>query len=379
MHPNEILFYKPYLSQEAMQIVPDALKPTNSLFKGKYYNLNRQFIKEMYRPQEAVFTSSCTDALHMASLLLKLGPDDEVIIPSYTFPSVANVFVNRGIRIRLADSLAHHPNLDAEHARTLINDKTRAIIFMCYGGQAEGIEAAAKLVKDTGIFLIEDAAHSFASNHHGALLGNIGDAGAFSFHESKPVSCGQGGMLLINNPALLADWKSVASHGTNKWQLDEGMASEYNWTSLGAEFNLSELNHALLYSQLHEAALLQTQRQKLWYQYYEQLEELCKVHLEFPLLTFPGSNFYIFYILTRNKEERKQLIAFLKSEKIQTAFHYTGLHRSDYYLKHFQSIHLPQADNFSDRLLRLPLYPELAPEAIDRVSDSIKRFYNKVL
>ncbi|WP_256009603.1 aminotransferase class V-fold PLP-dependent enzyme [Desertivirga xinjiangensis] len=377
MHSNEILFHKPYLPQEALQMMQDALKPNNSLFKGKYHTLNQQLIKRTYKSQEVVFTSSCTDALNLASLLLKLQAGDEVIVPSYTFPSVANVFANRGIGIKLADSLAHHPNLDARHARTLINDKTRAIIFMSYGGQAEGIEEAARLAKEAGIFLIEDAAHSFDSMHERKHLGSIGDVAAFSFHESKSVSCGQGGMLLINNPALLDELKSVVSHGTNKWQLDKGLTTEYNWTSLGAEFNLSELNHALLQSQFKEADIIQAERKKIWFRYYGQLEELCRTSLKFPIQAFPDSNFYIFYILTTNKQERQQLIAFLKNRNISAAFHYTGLHKSDYYRKHFGSVYLPQADKFSDRLLRLPLYPGLGENETDQICLSIRTFYNQ--
>ena len=375
MQQEDILFHKAYVSSQCQEFLQDALTVGNSLFKGKYSSLCEQHILKMYPSTAVAFTSSCTEALSLASLLLNLTAGDEVIVPSYTFPSVANAFLNRGIQVKLADSLPHHPNLSVTHAHTLLTPKTKAIVFMCYGGQADGIEEVVAFARGAGIYLIEDAAHSFDSSYRGKLVGTFGDVSTFSFHESKSVSCGQGGMLLINNPMLFSNLKSIVAHGTNKWALDEGLVSEYNWTSLGAEFNLSELNSAALYSQFKAVDLIKAERKAIWYQYYNQLSQLSEDQLQLPIVCFPDSNFYIFYLICNNRAERNHLIAYLKDNHISAVFHYTGLHNSEYYLEHFEYAHLCEADNFSECLVRLPIYPNLSSEEVERVCKHIIEFY----
>jgi dTDP-4-amino-4,6-dideoxygalactose transaminase len=314
----------------------------------------------------------------MCTLLLDLKQGDEVIIPAYTFTSVANVFANRGIDIKLADSQHDHPNMDPESLSSLIGPRTKAVVFMSYGGQSKGIEKVVEIAKQHKIFVIEDAAHSFNSVQQGKYIGSFGDLGVFSFHETKSVSCGQGGLLMINNPQLTEAAKSIRDHGTNRWELLEGKAGAYNWTSLGGEFNLPELNAALLYGQLQSEALNQVQRKKLWSYYYERLLPLSEGRFKLPFLPDEASNFYIFCLTLPSPQKRDAFISYMKNHCIDVAFHYTGLHQSAFYKSHFERVHLPHADMFSQCLVRLPLYHNLKIQDLHRICLSIEKFYTTV-
>jgi dTDP-4-amino-4,6-dideoxygalactose transaminase len=375
MNCEKIPFYKPFSEPTAGEYLKDVFSESNSFFRGKYHQLCYDLIKQKYNCDELVLTSSCTDALTMATLTLDLKQGDEVIIPAFTFPSVANVFANRGIGLKMADSQSDHPNMDPDSFRSLIGPRTKAVVFMSYGGQSTGIEQIIQIAKEKEIYVIEDAAHSYNCLHGKKYTGTFGDVATFSFHETKAVSCGQGGMLLINNPALVARVKSIRDHGTNRWQVLEGLASEYNWTSLGGEFNLPELSAAYLYSQLNGENQARNRRKELWNYYYSGLLSFSKDHFLLPRLYNEDFNFYIFYLLVNNKAERNALIAFLKHHQIHTAFHYAGLHRSDYFCKHNAKVHLPNADRFSHCLLRLPLYPQLSVKEIERICFLIEKFY----
>ena len=378
MNPGKIAFYRPFTSTSAKEYLLDACGPENSLFSGKYHQRCSEFIRCKYGCEEMVLTSSCTDALTMASLILGLKQDDEVIIPAYTFTSVANVFANRGIKIRLADSQADHPNMDPDSFSSLIGPATKAVVFMSYGGQSPGIEQVAEIAKRHKLYVIEDAAHSFDSLHKNKYVGTFGDLGAFSFHETKSVSCGQGGLLMVNNRALADKVASIRDHGTNRRQFLEGRANEYHWTSPGGEFNLPELSAALLHSQFRHEAVNKTQRKRLWDHYYDSLLPFSGGRFELPPIGDPGSNFYIFYLVLQDREMRKALIAYMKDQGIDAAFHYTGLHHSPFFKMHYEEVHLPHADWFSHCLVRLPLYPQLDLQDIDRVCSSIKNFYTNL-
>lgn len=378
MNPGKIVFYKPFTSASATDCILDACSPGNSLFSGKYHQLCSDYIRSKYRCDEIVLTSSCTDALTMASLVLGLKQNDEVIIPAYTFTSVANVFTNRGIKIRLADSQADHPNMDPGSFSSLIGPDTKAVVFMSYGGQSRGIEQVTEIARRHKLYVIEDAAHSFDSLHGNRYVGTFGDLGAFSFHETKSVSCGQGGLLMINNAALADRVASIRDHGTNRREFLEGRANEYHWTSPGGEFNLPELSAALLHSQFHHEAVNKIKRKRLWDYYYEKLLPLSTGRFELPTVCDSGSNFYIFYLVLQERKERKALISYLKRQFIDVAFHYTGLHHSPFFKMHFEEVRLPHAERFSQSLVRLPIYPQLDLPDIDRICSSIKNFYTNI-
>jgi dTDP-4-amino-4,6-dideoxygalactose transaminase len=374
---KEIPFYVPFIAPGSKEMLNCALTNSNSLFKGEYAGRCRGYILEKYECKEVVLTSSCTDALIMASIILDLQAGDEVIMPAYTFISVANAFANRGITIKLVDSQPSNPNIDPEKVKSAITEKSRAVVFMSYSGQAEGIEEIKNICEQNSLWLIEDAAHSFNSEHNGKLIGTYGDVAAFSFHETKTVHCGQGGMLLINKVSLVNKAKSVQTHGSNKSDFELGLVPEYNWISLGSEYNLSELNAAFLYKQLEYEVITKELRRNLWNQYYAKLAEINQNRFKLPVLNFNQSNHYIFYILLESKDQRNQLMAFLKKYNIHTAFHYTGLNRSEYYNSHYGELSLENSDMFSECLLRLPLYPDLNTKLVDRISSAIALFYSK--
>jgi dTDP-4-amino-4,6-dideoxygalactose transaminase len=328
-----------------------------------------------YRCEEAVFTSSCTDAITMASIILDLLPGDEVIIPAYTFISVGNAFANRGILIKVVDSQDSNPNIDPVKVKSAINHKTRAVVFMSYAGQSEGIEEIRKICDQNNLWIIEDAAHSFDAKYKDKFIGTYGHLATFSFHETKTVHCGQGGMLLINDPRLVKIAKSIEAHGSNKADFQMGLIAEYNWITLGAEFNLSELNMAFLYQQLGCDSANKGKRKTLWQYYYSRLKDISFDRFTLPEINFCESNYYIFFLLTKNKQDRDKLITFLDSKGIQVAFHYTGLNRSEFYKINYGEIALENSDMFSQCLVRLPLYPELSLEDIELVCNEIQLFY----
>jgi dTDP-4-amino-4,6-dideoxygalactose transaminase len=274
------------------------------------------------------------------------------------------------------DSRGDSPNIDPEKVRSAITNKTKAVVFMSYAGQAEGIEEIKQVCEENNLWLIEDAAHSFDAKHEGNFIGSYGHVAAFSFHETKTVHCGQGGMLLINDARLVKRAKTVEAHGSNKVDFERGRVSEYNWTSLGGEFNLAELNAAFLYKQFQYSDYNKKARRRLWYHYYQSLKEICHDRFKLPLTDFDESNFYIFYIVLDCKENRDKLIAFLKSRGIHANFHYTALNESEFYRANYQNMRLENSEMFSQCLLRLPLYVDMDLNSIEAITCSLEMYYS---
>lgn len=369
-------FHKPYVHPGAKGALLEALTNDNSLFEGRYSKLCKEHILEKYGAADLVLTPSCTDALSMASLLLDLKAGDEVIIPSYTFVSVANTFANRGIVSKLSDSQPGNPNSCPDSIEALITEKTKAIVFMAYGGQSEGIERVKNIANEKGIWLIEDAAHSYDALHKGVYLGRFGHVATFSFHQSKSIHCGQGGMLLINDATLVEKARIISTHGADKQKSSDDGLAEYNWDSLGGEFNLPELSCAFLYGQLLLSNELKAERESLWNSYFLNLTGGCYGNYLLPATDHATSNFSIFYIIAKNKETRNRLLTFLKLAGIEASFHYTGLHKSAYFQAMGNKVSLPKADRFAEGLIRLPLYNGLDMQSVQTVCNRVKEFYN---
>lgn len=344
-------------------VLPQAFE-CGSLFKGRYASKVHQFFKEQYGAQEAVLTASCTNALELAALLLDIKKGDEVIIPAYTYVSTANAFELRGARLRLCDSAANTPNIDLQKLETLITPKTKAIVVIHYAGICIDMYRLKEIAQKHNVYLIEDAAHAIDAYYDSRRLGSFGDLSAFSFHETKNVTSGQGGILLINNKELVERARILRDCGTNRHNFYLGLVDKYTWIDVGSVFNLSELCCAYLYPQLANLRFITQKRLQLWNNYRDALLPLQKKGLfQLPVVSdLCEHNAHIFYLTLKNRKERDRLLLYLKERGVVATFHYSGLHQCPYYQGKYKRTKLPNAEMYSGNLLRLPLYFDLSFE-----------------
>lgn len=325
-------------------------------------------------------TTSCTDALEMAAILIDIKPGDEVIIPSFTFVSTVNAFVLRGAKIVFADSGIINPNIDEEKLAGLINKRTKAIVVVHYGGVAVDMDKVMKLAGKNKLYVIEDAAQSIDSYYRGKPLGSLGHLAAFSFHETKNVISGEGGMLVINDRKFIKRAEIIREKGTNRSAFFRGEVDKYNWVDIGSSFLPSDIISAFLYAQLENLDKIQKKRILLWERYYKNLLPLERSHrIRLPYLPdYATNNGHLFYILCGNLKQRTELIDWLRSDGICAVFHYLSLHKSQYYRKLYKGVPLKNADMYSNTLLRLPMYFELKLTDVDHICSSIKKFYDAI-
>jgi len=372
-----IPFNKPYLSGQELAYIQQALRNGKLSGNGWFTQQCQRFFEQRYGIRKALLTTSGTAALEMAALLLDLQPDDEVIIPTFTFTSTANAFVLRGAHIVFADSLPEHPNLDAAQLESLITSRTRAIVVVHYAGVACDMTAVMQLAQRYNLFVIEDAAQAIDSYYQRRPLGSIGHLAAFSFHETKNVIAGEGGLLAINDAQFQVRAEIIWEKGTNRAAYFRGETARYQWVDVGSSYLASELNAAYLWAQLENLASIQTQRQQQWEQYYSALAPLAAANF-FSLPTVPSyalHNWHIFYLLCRTDEERTALIQHLGAHNILAVFHYQTLHDSPFYTARHDGRKLPNASFYADHLVRLPLFFELTPADQQRIIKVIQEFY----
>ncbi len=346
---------------------------------GYYTQKCHDFFKQIIGFRNCLLTSSCTDALEMTAILVDIEPGDEVIMPSYTFVSTANAFVLRGAKIVFADSYQNNPNIDATTIESLITLKTKAIVVVHYGGVACDMGLIMDIAKENDLFVIEDAAQAIDSYYKEKPLGSIGHLATFSFHETKNIISGEGGMLVINDERFDKRAEVIWEKGTNRSAFFRGETDKYSWVDVGSSFLPSDVTAAFLFAQLENLQKIQSRRKTLWNNYYESLKELeeDKV-LKLPQVPDYGtSNGHLFYIVCKNIEERSQLISFLKNNNVHAVFHYLSLHKSPFYMKENKNTELENCDIFADRLLRLPLYYELDAEEQNMIIDLIISFFRK--
>ncbi len=380
MKQHPIPFNKPFFSGKELvymaQAVEKHLKVSgNGVFTQKCHD----FFKEYFGFNHCLLTSSCTDALEMTALLANIKEGDEVILPSYTFVSTANAFALRGARIVLADSLPTHPNIDPESIRKLITPKTKAVVVVHYGGIPCDMDEISRICQEHNLLLIEDSAHALDSYYKGKPCGTLGDLATFSFHETKNIISGEGGLLVVNNEKFKERSEILWEKGTNRSAFFRGEVDKYTWVDIGSSFLPSELIAAFLYAQLEHLEEIQEKRHQIRKLYQEKLKPLKEKgiikFLQEPDYEFTQSS-HLFAILCNSLEERTNLIEYLKSKGIYSAFHYVPLHTSDFYRKNFGEISLPNAEYFGDVLLRLPFYYELSAEKQEKVIQEIYNFYN---
>ncbi len=327
--------------------------------------------------QAALLTSTCTHALEMATLLLDIKPGDEVIMPSFTFVSTANAFLLRGAKIVFADSSPLNPNLDVSGIEELITPKTRAIVPVHYAGIACDMEAILDLAREHGLYVVEDAAQAINACYKGKPLGGFGTFSGFSFHETKNITSGEGGMLVINDPRFNERAEIIWEKGTNRADFLRGKVDRYEWIDLGSTYFPSEITAAFLLAQMENLEKFQEKRKKLWELYAELLAGIEERGLA-RLPHIPGyasGNAHMFYLVLENPDSRDPLISRLRSKGILTVFHYQSLHRSPFYRDRHDGRKLPHCDRYSECLLRLPMYYELKEEQVRLICKEIKDFF----
>ncbi|WP_375584977.1 dTDP-4-amino-4,6-dideoxygalactose transaminase [Cyclobacterium xiamenense] len=363
---HSIPFNQPYLTGKEWSHVQEAMLGGRLSANGIFTKKCQQFFETTFGFNKVFLTHSCTQALEMAALVLGLGPGDEVIVPSFAYVSTANAFALRGCRLVFADSRPDYPGIDETGIEKLISSRTRALVIVHYAGIACDMDPIVSLCRRRGIYLIEDAAAALNGFYldgqgHRLPLGSFGCLATFSFHETKNISCGEGGMLVVNDPELLVKAEMVWNRGTNRADFEAGRADYYEWVSLGSAFGPSEINAAWLWAQLQYLEEIQKKREKIWHWYRENLRRILPVFEgELPSVpAFAEQNYHAFFLLEKNLGKRQALIRYLQSKGILSVTHYRCLHSSPYCKAPYTGAPLVHAEKYQDRLIRLPLYADL--------------------
>lgn len=378
---GKIPFNKPYFSGKELEYIKEAIVSGKISGDGIFTKKCHAFFEERYGFNKCLLTTSCTDALEMAAILCGIELGDEVILPSYTFVSTSNAFVLRGAKLVFCDSNKDEPNMDASLIEALITPRTKAIVVVHYAGVACDMDVIMDIAQRHELKVIEDAAQAIDSYYKGKPLGSFGDLAAFSFHETKNIISGEGGMLVINNPKMLQRAEVIREKGTNRSAYFRGEVDKYNWVDIGSSFLPSDIIAAYLFAQLEHIDEIQAKRKYIWQKYDELISAKgAKLFARPSIPSYATNNAHMYYLVCQSPEARTSFIEHLKSANIFAVFHYISLHKSPYYLsqvgaKDMQE--LPNCDRFSDQLVRLPLYFELSPNDQQRVLHEIESFIAK--
>jgi dTDP-4-amino-4,6-dideoxygalactose transaminase len=373
---QDIPFNKPYWSGSEGRYIEEAVKSGKISGDGMFTKRCHAFFEQQMGFAKVLLTTSCTDALELAALLLNLQVGDEVIMPAYTFAGTPNAFVLRGAKIVFADSSIENPNLDAAVLEELITPRTRAIVPVHYAGVACDMDPILALAARYNLTVVEDAAQAIDSYYRGRPLGSLGALAGFSFHETKNIISGEGGMLAINDLTYAARAEILREKGTNRASFFRGEINKYSWVDIGSSFLPSDINAAFLWAQIESLATIQERRRDVWHRYQEALATLAAQGVGLPVIPdYATNNGHIYYLVCRSLDERTALLQHLRDRRVLAVFHYLALHKSPYYAAQHDDRNLPWADHYTDCLVRLPLYHELYPELQSRVIDGVLSFY----
>lgn len=371
-----IPFNKPFLTGNETKYIAEAVQSGKISGDGIFTQKCHLFFENKYGFKKALLTTSCTDALEMAAILLDIKEGDEVIAPSYTFVSTVNAFVLRGAKIIFTDSAGDNPNMDVDKIEALITKRTRVILPVHYAGIACDMDKIMALARKYDLFVVEDAAQAIDSFYKGKPLGSIGHLAAFSFHETKNIISGEGGLLAINDERFIKRAEIIREKGTNRSSFFRGEVDKYGWVDIGSSFLPSEVIAAFLYAQIENLDQIQAKRRLIWYTYLQRLAPISKGNFSLPLIPdYATNNAHMFYLVLNSLEERSALIQHLKSLDILTVFHYLSLHKSPFYQNKYTGEELQNSDRYQDTLLRLPLYYNLTTEEVDLICQSIGNFF----
>lgn len=361
-----IPFNKPYLTGNEMQYIAEAVASGKISGNGVFTQKCQIYFEKKYNLKKVLLTTSCTDALEMCAILANIQPGDEVIIPSYTFVSTAIAFIRQGASIIFADSYEDNPNIDADKIESLITSKTKAIVPVHYAGIACDMDKIMLLAKKYNLIIIEDAAQAIDSYYKGKALGSIGHMSTFSFHETKNIISGEGGMLVVNDKQFINRAEVIWEKGTNRAEFFRGEINKYGWVDIGSSFLPSEIIAAFLWAQIENIQKIQKKRKEHWEYYYKNLIDWAnKFNIKFMKIpNYATNNAHMFYLVCKSTQQREKLIKHLKDQEILAVFHYISLHSSEYYLEKHDGRSLPNSDKFTEKLLRLPLFYDLKVENI---------------
>lgn len=371
----KIPFNKPLILGKEEKYLKKVFQNERFSGNGEMTKKCNKILEDKIGCQKSIMTSSCTDALEMASLLSFIEPGDEVIMPSYTFVSTASAFELRKANIVWAEIREDTKNIDETKLEELITSKTRAIVVVHYAGIACEMDRIQKICRKNNIILIEDAAQAIDCYYKNQPLGSIGDLAAMSFHETKNIQCGEGGALFINNPEMLERAEFIRDKGTNRSLFNKGIVDKYTWVELGSSFLMSELQAAFLYPQLMDSVMVNNNRLEIWNYYYRLLSEFIPKERLAVIPEECKHNAHMFYIMCESMEQRSELIDYLKEMGILAIFHYVPLHKAPYWKGKYDDINLPVTDDVSETLLRLPMYYSMKKEQIEYIATKIKEFY----
>ena len=376
----KIQFNVPYFTGKETEYIKDAVDRKHISGNGYYTKKCQSFFEEKYFFLKCLLTTSCTDALEMAAILIDIQPGDEVIVPSYTFVSTANAFVLRGAKIVFAESREDHPGMDEDKLEALITPKTKAIVPVHYAGVACDMDKIMALSVKYNLFVVEDAAQAIDSFYTGKngvkkALGSIGHLAAFSFHETKNIISGEGGMLVVNDSRFVDRAEVIWEKGTNRSAFFKGEVDKYGWVDIGSSFLPSEIIAAFLWAQLENLSEIQGERAFIWNKYNDELAQWsANNEIRRPIIPeFATNNAHMFYLRCKNGEQRDNLIRFLKEKDIQAVFHYLSLHKSPFYGEKTKGVTLIQTDLLSECLVRLPFYLNME---IEKVINELRQFKN---
>ena len=380
-----IPFNKPYLTGKENLYIEQAVHSGKISGNGEFTKKCQIFFEQKFGFKKCLLTTSCTDALEMCAILANIQPGDEVIVPSYTFVSTALAFVRQGAKIVFADSQVNHPNIDADAIEILITPKTKAIVPVHYAGMACDMKRIMQIADKYNLLVIEDAAQAidsfYLSSDNGdkllnsKALGSIGHLAAFSFHETKNIISGEGGMLVINDERFMRRAEIIWEKGTNRAEFFRGEVNKYGWVDIGSSFLPSEIIAAYLWAQIESLDDIQTKRKQIWNNYFEELKPLAdKDFFYFPEIPgYATNNAHMFYLVCKSLEDRTRLITHLKENNILAVFHYLGLHNSEYYKNKHDGRELKNCNKFTDCLLRLPFFYELNGNDVGYICNIIKK------
>ncbi len=377
MKLEPIPFNRPTSVEKELAYVADAVAQGRLAGDGAFTKRCNEFFERQLGVTKALLTTSCTHALEMSALLLKITPGDEVIMPSFTFVSTANAFALRGARIVFADIRPDTMNIDERLIDQLITPRTRAIVVVHYAGVACEMDPIMALASKHGIAVVEDNAHGLFSKYKGRNLGTLGTFATQSFHDTKNITCGEGGALLINDSAYIEEAEIVREKGTNRARFFRGQVDKYSWVDLGSSYLPSEMLAAFLYAQLEEHAAIQSKRRAIWERYDEALRP-WSAQFGVARPTLPDhceQSYHMYYLIMPDLASRQALIGALKESGISAVFHYLPLHSSQMGMRlGGKRGDCPITEDLSDRLVRLPFYTSLSQSDHERVIEAVTAF-----
>ncbi len=374
-----IPFNASFKTGDEINYIDELIKNQSLAGNHKYTKLCHEFFEEKFHLKNTYLTSSCSKALEIAAQLCNLLPEDEVIIPSFSYITDASSFFKTGAKIVFADSEKQRPHIDAASVLQKITAKTKALLIIHYAGIPCNMDEILTIVKKHNLILIEDCAQAIGVKYKNEFVGGFGDFATFSFHETKNIHCGEGGLLVVKDEKNNIEARRIWQEGTDKFDFENGLKKSYEWVTLGSSYQPSELSAAFLYAQLQGYESVNNRRKRLWENYYHKLHVLCQNgRIILPKRDLQDFNGHIFYFGVSSKTQREALMLFLRAQNVQATFHYLPLHKSPFWLQENIDETLVNSEYWGDCIIRLPLYYSLTEKDQQFIIDLVHQFFSSV-